>query len=455
MSAELSKETVSEMLARGELPTSKRFVKPILLARKVDDAEPKVTIVESNLYEPKKSNLDDFVKYYRNRYDYLKNVLLNRPNTADAVSIGKVAYSGASQVTIIGMISDIQEFPSGAVKLRMEDLSGSMSAIVSGKKGPELLTQTEFLTLDEVVALKGKLAGKTLFIDEIIWPDVPNKPKKRAKEEVYAVFSGDLHAGSNTFLPDKLNRFINWLRAEQGNEKQREIARKTKYVFIQGDVVDGIGIYPGQEKELHVKDIYKQYDYVSEFIGRIPADKEVIICPGNHDAMRLAEPQPPLQKDFAARLYDLPNVTCVSNPCTINIHAVNGHPGFDVLMYHGYSFDYFLEKVKGLRDAGGYSAPDKLIEFLLKRRHLAPSHKSTLTVPTRSDMLLIRKVPDIFTTGHIHKVKLASYRGILTIASSCWQKNTSFQDRVGLKAEPAKVPIVNLQTMRASVLDFN
>ena len=445
---ELSKEAVSKMLARGELPT-------VQLARKVDDSEPKVKVVESNLYEPKKSNLNDFVKYYRNRYDFLKNVLLNRPSTADAVSIGKVSYSGASQVTIIGMISDIQSFPSGAVKLRMEDLSGTMSAIVSGKKEPELLAQTEFLALDEVVALKGKLAGRTLFIDEIIWPDVPNRTKKRASEEVYAAFSGDLHAGSNTFLPDKLNRFIKWLRAEQGNEKQREIARKTKYVFIQGDVVDGIGIYPGQEKELHVKDIYKQYDYVSEFISRIPSEKEVIICPGNHDAMRLAEPQPPLQKDFAAKLYDLPNVTCVSNPSFINIHGINNHPGFDILMYHGYSFDYFLEKVKGLRDAGGYSAPDKLIEFLLKRRHLAPSHKSTLTVPTRSDMLLIKRIPDIFTTGHIHKVKLASYRGILTIASSCWQKNTSFQDRVGLKAEPAKVPIVNLQTMRASVLDFN
>jgi len=458
--AELSKEAVQAMIARGELPTANQVASTLsepqieLASRRVDDIEPKVKILEQANYVPKSNTVDDFVKYYRKRYEFLKSLLLNRPNTTDAVSIGKLSYTGASKATIIGMVSDMQQFSTGTVKLRVEDLSGTINAIMPAKN-KELLAQADFLALDEVIALRGSVSRRTFFVDEIIWPDVPQRPKKTTTQEVYAAFSGDLHAGSNTFLPKKLTRFVSWLKGEQGDTKQRELAKKTKYVFIQGDVVDGIGIYPGQEKELYVTDIYKQYDLVADFVKEIPSDKIVIICPGNHDAMRLAEPQPPLPKDFAARLYDLPNVVCVGNPCSVNIHAVNGQQGFDVLMYHGYSFAYFLEKVKGLRDAGGFSAPDKLIEFLLKRRHLAPSYESTLKVPMYSDPLLIRQVPDIFTTGHIHKIALNSYRGVLTIASSCWQRNTSFQDRVGIKADPAKVPLVNLKTRKAQVLDFN
>ena len=243
------------------------------------------------------------------------------------------------------MVADITQFQTGTVKLKMEDLSGTMNAIVSSKKDPEILKAMEFLALDEVVALKGSASGKTLFVDEITWPDIPHHPIKRTDQEVYAAFSGDLHVGSNTFLPKELTRFVTWLGGKQGSAKQMEMAKKTKYVFIQGDVVDGIGIYPGQEKELHITDIYKQYDRVAEIIKEIPNDKMILICPGNHDAMRLAEPQPPLQKDYAAPLYDLPNVVNVSNPSTVNIHATDGHIGLDVLMYHGYSFTYFLEKV--------------------------------------------------------------------------------------------------------------
>lgn len=460
MVADSRRDSVKSMLARGELPTAssldsapKRKVE--LTARKVDDIEPVVKIKNKIVCEPRGYDVKDFVKNFRTRYSFLKNTLLNRPNTSDAVSIGKLSGRSSGSATIIGMIADMRQFSTGTIKLRIEDLTGSISAIISSKKDPTLLKEADYLALDEVIALRGGASGKTFFVDEIIWPDIPRRPKKTTEQEVYAAFSGDLHAGSNTFLPKKLGRFISWLNGEYGSEQQRRVAKKTKYVFIQGDVVDGIGIYPGQEKELHITDINKQYDLVADFVKKIPKDKVVIICPGNHDAMRLAEPQPPLQKDYAARLYDLPNVVCVSNPSMVNIHGVDGNPGYDVLMYHGYSFAYFLDKIKGLREAGGYSAPDKLIEFLLKRRHLAPSYNSTLTLPTKTDHLLIKNVPDIFTTGHIHKVALSSYRGVLTIASSCWQRNTSFQDRVGLKAEPAKVPLVNLKTRKAQLLDFN
>jgi len=67
--------------------------------------------------------------------------------------------------------------------------------------------------------------------EEIIWPDVPNIQPKKAPEEVYAAFSGDLHAGSNTFLPKQLQKFIEWLNGKYGDEEQRNLAKKTKRVY--------------------------------------------------------------------------------------------------------------------------------------------------------------------------------------------------------------------------------
>ena len=159
------------------------------------------------------------------------------------------------------------------------------------------------------------------------------------------------------------------------------IASKVKYLFIIGDLIDGIGIYPGQEDELTINDLTKQYEAVADYLIQIPSHIQIIICPGNHDGVRLAEPQPVLYKDLAKSLWDISNVTMVTNPAYINIHASEGFPGFDVLMYHGYSFDYYVANVDSIRNNGGYDRGDLIMMFKLQKRHLAPSHNSTANIP--------------------------------------------------------------------------
>ena len=182
---------------------------------------------------------------------------------------------------------------------------------------------------------------------------------------------------------------------------------------------------------------------------------KIIICPGNHDAVRLAEPQPVLDKGFAKPLYELPNVTMVSNPSVVNIHASEGFSGFDVLLYHGYSFDYYVANVDALRNAGGYDRADLIMKFMLKRRHLAPTHASTPYIPDcRQDALVIDRVPDIFATGHIHKSIAANYCATTMICGSCWQAKTAYQEKVGHHPEPSRVPIINLQTREVKILRF-
>ena len=95
------------------------------------------------------------------------------------------------------------------------------------------------------------------------------------------------------------------------------------------------------------------------------------------------------------------------------------------------------------------------MKFLLQRRHLAPSHSSTPYLPeTDHDPLVISKVPDFFVTGHIHKSVVSSYRNVSLICGSCWQSKTSFDEKMGHEPEPARVPIMNLQTRQIKILRF-
>jgi DNA polymerase II small subunit len=60
-------------------------------------------------------------------------------------------------------------------------------------------------------------------------------------------------------MKSSFNRFVSWLNGKYGNGQMQEIASHIKYVLIAGDVVDGIGVYPNQAKELAIKDVYGQY----------------------------------------------------------------------------------------------------------------------------------------------------------------------------------------------------
>jgi DNA polymerase II small subunit len=167
----------------------------------------------------------------------------------------------------------------------------------------------------------------------------------------------------------------------------------------------------------------------------------------------MSEPQPMLDKEYAKAIYDLPNVFIVSNPGIVRIHKSEKFSGFDVLLYHGYSFDYFIREVESIRNNGGYDRADLMMKFLLQRRHLAPTHGSTLYIPSE-DNLIIKQIPDFFVTGHIHKVSISNYKTVTTICGSCWQRKTAFQEKVGHHPEPGKVPIVNLRTRAIKVLNF-
>ena len=167
------------------------------------------------------------------------------------------------------------------------------------------------------------------------------------------------------------------------------------------------------------------------------------------------EPQSSFDKNFSPALFTLPNVTLVTNPALVNIGKTKTFSGFDVLLYHGYSFDYYVAKVESIRNNGGYHRADLIMKFLLKRRHLSPSFRSTPYYPGhKEDPLIIKKIPDFFVSGHIHYSKVDNYRGVTIVCGSCWQGTTAFQEKLGHQPEPARVPVVNLKTREMKILRF-
>jgi DNA polymerase II small subunit len=423
---------------------------------KKTEAEGNVKIVFSYDSRPKKREASDFVQYFNNRYQSIEKILKQRHELQNTTSINRVVNKkDREQLSIICVVGDKQYTKNGNCVLTVEDRTGQTKVLVSKNK-PDLFKLAKEVVLDDIIGVVGVNGNNIIFASNLLFPDIPStKEIKKANEEVYALFLSDLHVGSKNFLEDDFNKFLKWINCELGNETQRQIASKVKYIFIIGDMVDGCGVYPGQEKELEINDIKDQYKVCADLLSRIPSNIKLIICPGNHDAMRLAEPQLPVYKDFAEPLYNLPNATMVSNPCTVNIHSSSNFPGFEVLVYHGYSFDFYFAEVESLRTMGGYDRADLLMKFLLKKRHLAPSYTSTLYVPdTKLDCLVINKVPDFFVSGHIHKAAAANYRNVTLVSGSCWQSKTTFQEKVGHNPEPSRVPIVNLQTRHIKMLKF-
>jgi DNA polymerase II small subunit len=415
-----------------------------------------VHVIWSETEEPHKIGVDDFVGYFNARFRSIERLLKGREELSGVRSISRITAKTAKEnVSLIGMIVEKAETKNKNIMLSVEDATGKIQVLITPKR-KELFTLAKDLVLDDIVGISGVAGNKIVFAENIVLPSIPlTREMKKAPAEAYAVFTGDIHIGSTAFLDDEFERFIAWLEGKSGSPRQREIAAKTKYVFIMGDLVEGIGIYPGQEEELTIREIRKQYSALAVYLRRIPSHMQMIILPGNHDAGRISEPQLPLYADFAGELYALQNVHMVSNPAYVNIGAEGDFSGLDVLLYHGFSFPYYADHVPSIKDAGGMKRADLIMKFLLQRRHLAPTHASSMYIPySNRDPLFISRVPDLFVSGHIHVSTVANFRGVTLINSSCWTKMTEYQEKRGIEPQPGRVPVMNLQTREVKILNF-
>ena len=139
----------------------------------------------------------------------------------------------------------------------------------------------------------------------------------------------------------------------------------------------------------------------------------------------------------------------------IEIGGTEEGTGIKVLMYHGASMHNIINEVEELRLSNAHSTPAKVVKHLLLRRHLSPVHGAGIYIPNKNeDPMLIKEIPDIITTGDLHRSDIEKYNGILIIANSCWQTQTAFEEKVGNQPDLCKVPVLNLKTGQIKILDF-
>jgi DNA polymerase II small subunit len=438
-------------------PTPGRF-KPLAA-----EVEPRIEVLQDVTgHSNTEGELEDFVRLFNDRYKRLSKILKKRVDLRETVPIGNVSSYEDRSVKIIGIVSDKRETRKKDLVMELEDPSGRVAVFIH-KSRRELMRKAAEVVTDEVIGVQAKVgkrrAGRRtplLFPNNIIWPDVPvsqlEKPRERgsegSEEPLCAALVSDLHVGSEMFLEDAFMKFIKWLRGEAGGRKQRELASRVKYLVIAGDLVDGIGVYPRQEEELLISDIYKQYDAVAELLSQVPDYVKIVIAPGNHDAVRLPEPQPALGNGVAPALSDL-GPLMVSNPAWLLIH------GTKFLVYHGRSYDDLISADSDLNREDSIAPMVKL----LRKRHLAPIYGEpmggrTPLAPEERDYLVIEDVPDVFHCGHLHVYGCGKYRGVVLVNSATFQERTIYMKRMGAKPTPGIVPIVNLQTNHVRAIRF-
>jgi len=437
---------IDEIMFENFLPKKKEEVKY------EDSVVPKVEVIFSYEDKPKKREVKDFVLYMKARYQALKNILLQRSELQGAVSINRALNKSKNDpVALIAFVDSINQTKNGHYILELEDLTGKIKCLVSASN-EKVLPLMDQIVLDEVVGIVGNVGDNIVFAKDLLFPDFPVKSYKRCKDDVSVVFAADFHIGSDMFSEKEFERFIEWINGDYGTEKQKEVASKVKYLIIPGDLIEGVGIYPNQQKELAIDDIYEQYEKVAEYLSLIRKDIKIVICGGNHDALRLAEPQPKLSEDFARSLYKLKNVVIVSNPGIVKIHGL-----FEVMLYHGYGFDYYVNNVNHLRDAGGYENSLAIMEFFLRKRHLSPTHMSSLYIPDiEKDPLVIERIPDFFVTGHLHyDFNVSTYKNVTLVGCSSFQYKTSFQEKLGhTHIDWGSVAVINLKSREVKIVDF-
>ncbi len=417
---------------------------------------PSVKLIKNYLKPDKKIDLHDFVEYFRNRYKALREILGKRPELQEVISINKVLNKkDKEKATIIGIVMSKEKTKNGNFIFDMEDLTGKIKVIV-GKNDNELYNISKEVSLDEVIGFVGSCGKGILFGRKIITPDIPlTKELKKSPDEAYLVCTSDIHVGSRLFYREDFLNFIEWANCNLGDEKQKEIAKKIKYITMTGDLVAGIGVYPGQDNDLEIKDIREQYKELANLLSKIRKDVLIILCPGDHDAVRMSEPQPILDKEFAPELFEMDNVVLATNPAFINLHSSENFSGFDAVLYHGKSFVYYADNVESIRSSGWTARGDLIMKYLLQRRHLSPTHTATLYIPdAKNDPLLLDLIPDFIITGHLHQVSNMNYRNVSLIGCGCWEGLTPYQEKTGSKTDTAKVTLVNLKTREIKILNF-
>ncbi len=396
---------------------------------------------------------DDFYNMTLDKFKNLNKLMRKRSDVLSATNINNILrLSSSSDVSTIGLVKNFRQTKNQNFFFEIEDLTGSINVLLSKDSENQTIHNLfNHLVYDHMLYVQGTYnPGDNrnrgiIFADYITKIDIPTDYQPNVADVPLSIaLISDTHIGSREFEEKLFKRFIAFLNGKLGNAKHKEMASKIKYLVINGDLVDGIGVYPNQEKDLSISDIYKQFEKASEFIAQIPEHIKIFYTAGNHEPVRNAIPRPAVPKKYCDEIFDL-GVVCLGNPSYIQTHNVN------TLVYHGES----IHDINMLIHDFNINEPTETMKELLISRHLAPVFgEKTQIAPTDKDWLVIDKIPDIFHTGHVHINGFDRYRHVSLVNSGCFQAQTDFMRSFGINPTPGIVPLIELDSLRFYPLDI-
>jgi DNA polymerase II small subunit len=377
--------------------------------------------------------VEGFRRLFQDRYARLLAIVKERPDARSVQGTSAARGLAPNQKTrIAGLLTGKQDRRSN-VEFTLDDPSGTVRLSCQDERLKAAVLEAPLDSM--VIAEVSKGGSGRIYANSVMLPDIPDKRVTSTSHRRYAVLLSDLHIGSKMFLAEDFQRLVRWLNGGLGDA---DVVSRIKYVVVAGDLVDGVGVYPGQEHQLSERDLKKQYDQAADLMSKIPGRMQVLIGPGNHDAVRQALPQPAVAPDLADNLYGQDNVRLIGNPAFVKLDGVS------FLVYHGKSLDDLIALTPGLE----YAKPAAAMKLLLRARHLSPIYgKRTALSPELRDFMVIDTVPDVLHCGHVHTFDEATYRGTLIVNSGTWQAQTSFQSNMGLEPTPSIIPIVDLSDL--------
>mgnify|MGYP000945932827 CR=1 FL=1 len=396
--------------------------------------DPEVEIISGRMGTAQPvGKVEDYISYFADRYGRLSAMIRGRCNPVPIEALRRNTRYKQEEFSVCGMVMDVRSTSNGHRMVELEDPTGSIQ-ILFHKDRPDF-PEAERIVPDEVIGVRGTLSSeeRLIFAEQLYRPDIPfSYAPYTSDRKGVAVLISDIHVGSDTFLEEAWNRFSDWMSDSE-----------VSYLLVAGDLVDGIGIYPEQDKELVITNIYEQYEILGTMLADLPSHLKIILSPGNHDVVRGAEPQPAIPDKFRRSFPD--SCVFVENPALVNLQGVR------VLMYHGRSFDDLI----GLMPGASYEKAHDVIPEMLKRRHLAPCYgRRTPIAADKVDRLVIDPIPEIVHTGHVHIYGISKYRNVLGVNSGTWQSQTAFQKQMNIQPTPAIAIAVDLMTLQPRVYDF-
>jgi DNA polymerase II small subunit len=371
------------------------------------------------------TQLDNFKKFEIDKYNKQRSFLTTNQKI---ISVLQLKENTTGQFYLFLKVSEVLSSTKKMIILFVEDPTGALDLLYYKKDDSEspFIPSSYFLFRIEVK--EDERNKKTSYrIKEYSPVGYYNSLKVTTGVPSYGALISDVHVGSIYFMKKEFTSFLKFLNQEE----------EIKYLFIAGDLVDGVGIYPEQEKNLYQKNAYLQYEEVFKLFNQNITRKDLTVyfSPGNHDFLSIFEPQV-----ISKRISEiLPKEwILLKNPDYFTVE------GKRVLVYHGRGSDSLIAaKTPEL----SYEEMQKVYDYMFSQRNLSPTISGS-RMDIKKTIGMIDEIPDYFISGHVHKWCYALKNGVVFSNSGCWQHETEYQKSLDLTVCKGIAQIINLSDPR-------